>query len=239
MKKAVVLAPGQTCCLPTHACAVWVCCAVQELNFWEFSFDDDPDETLIETPGDYCAAWPLLPIYDVTVRGIVTPHVLESLAETTRLTTLLLQYDMDSSANISQLAAALKPLRQLQELDLAWKEDNLGVHWWPNEAKLGCLSALQEMSELSKLWLKGLPLPRAAAEVIGQLQQVTSLRLISCDVDDYCLNVIALKLTGGSCGGTALAATWVRVCAGACRQLLVYTAAHKLVVPCGALQHLK
>jgi len=188
---------------PTHACAVWVCCAVQELDFCEHSFDDDPDDTLVETPDDYCAAWPLLPIYDVAVRGIVTPHVLESLAETTRLTMLLLHYDEGSSANIHQLAAALKPLKQLQKLDLSWDPDHPGVRWWPDEAKLGCVSALTGMPELSKLWLKGLPLPRAAAGSIGQLQQLTSLRLMCCDVDDYCVNVAALNLTGGSCG-TAL-----------------------------------
>jgi len=164
----------------------------------EFSFDE-PNCTVVEDPEDYCASWPVLPIYNVTVNGFVTSHVLESVAQTTRLTTLVLHYDRGSPANLSRLAAALKHLNQLQELNLAWP-DNPGVRTgWSDEAKLSCVSALLELPELSTLWLRGLPLPCAAAEVIGQLQELTTLRLVCCDVDDYCVNVIALTLTGGWC----------------------------------------
>jgi len=167
----------------------------------EFSFED-ADEAVPDMPADYCAAWPLLPISNVIVRGIVTAHVLDSLAETTRLTSLLLHYDRSSSATLQQLAAALKPLRKLRKLDVAWEPDHPDNRWWRNDAKLGCVSALLELPELSSLWLKGLSLPRAAAEEIGQLQQLTSLRLVSCDIDDYCVNVVAVRLTGRWCGSS-------------------------------------
>lgn len=81
----------------------------------EFSFDE-PNDAVEENPDEYCAAWPLLPIFDVTINGIVTSHVLESVAETTRLTTLMLHYDRYSHSTLSELAAALKPLKQLQVL---------------------------------------------------------------------------------------------------------------------------
>lgn len=164
----------------------------------EFSFAE-PEDFVPDMPAAYCAAWPLLPIHHLIVRGIVTDHVQDSLAETTRLTSLLLHYDRSSSATLQQLAAALKPLKKLQRLDVAWDPDHPDSSWWSDDVKLGCVSALVELPELSTLWLKGLSLPRAAAEEIGKLQQLTSLRLVSCDIDDYCVNVVAVKLTGRWC----------------------------------------
>jgi hypothetical protein len=63
------------------------------------------------TPSDYCEAWPLLPLKEIDVDGVVTGLVLDSLAKATALTELQLEPTQGSSATLDQLAAALKQLK--------------------------------------------------------------------------------------------------------------------------------
>lgn len=129
------------------------------LREWDPYYSGD----VFETPADYCEAWPLLPLDEITVNGDVTPLVLETLAKLTRVTSVQLTLDEDSSVTFSQLGTTLQQLKQLQNL----KIDVLGEaaeqpDWYgSSEEALGCAWALRSLQDLSCLRLRGMDLPFA------------------------------------------------------------------------------
>lgn len=175
----------------THAC-----CCLQEINIREYD-PDNPSYEIYETPADYCAAWPLLPIFDITARGNMTPLVLQSVAKTTWLTSLLLHFDTESSAGVNQLAVALKPLEQLQQVYVSWEDLQSAEHGLEDAALMSSVRALARLPDLASLSLKRLSLTTNAVKVIGTLQQLTSLKLARCGIDDNLLEMVARKLAGG------------------------------------------
>lgn len=176
--------------------AMHTCCSLQEITICEYA-PDNPSCEIYESPDDYCAAWPLLPIFDITTRADVTPFVLQSVAKTTWLTSLQLYFETESSAGVKELAAALKPLRQLQQLSVSWEDLQSAAHGLEDAALMRFVRALTRLPDLASLSLKRLSLTTDAVKVIGRLQQLTSLKLAHCGIDDYLLRMVARKLTGG------------------------------------------
>lgn len=79
-----------------------------------------PEPIPMDDPADYCEAWPMLPLSKLAVAGFITPLVLQSVAKTTQITSLCLHCEEDSMATLSDLAAALQPLKLLSVLDVRW-----------------------------------------------------------------------------------------------------------------------
>jgi hypothetical protein len=152
-----------------------------------------PDGWVLETPANYCEAWPLLPLDVITADGVVTPLVLESLATLTRVTNLQMRLADESSVDLQHLAAALKKLKQLDELIVDWIDtgDEELLPWESQEIGLGCAEALPGMRSVSCLNLQGMSFPRGAAPHFAELQQLTGLRLARCCIDDFMVNIIA------------------------------------------------
>jgi hypothetical protein len=158
----------------------------------------------VETPEDYCEAWPLLRSeawqhIDVD-NGVVTPRVLHSVGHASHITRLQLYCHSDSTATHHDLAAALAPLKLLKSLDVQWVK----LTYWQQVSHVSrvsspaissCAKAVASMAHLTSLSLRHLPLPRSAAVRIASLHQLTSLDLSCCLLDDYAVNVIALRLT--------------------------------------------
>jgi hypothetical protein len=169
----------------------------------------DPDGLVarVDYPDNYCEAWPLLRSEAwqkiIVDNGVVTPRVLHCVGQAPQITRLQLHCHSDSSATHSDLAAALAPLRLLRSLDVQW---HAPMHWDQLSMGSACavasamaryMKAVAGMTSLARLCLRNLPLHRSAADDIAGLQQSTWLDLSCCQLDDYAVNVIALRLAGG------------------------------------------
>jgi hypothetical protein len=192
----------------------------------------------VETPDNYCEAWPLLRAeawqhIDVD-NGVVTSRVLHSVGQASHITGLQLHCHRDSTATHHDLAAALAPLKLLESLDVQWVKLR---HWQQvahdslalSAAMSSCAKAVASMTALKSLKLRNLPLSRAAAVDIASLQQLTTLNMSCCLLDDYAVNVTALHLTGMSMFWGARHPTDVPPITVNVSALCVYRAIHGMV----------
>lgn len=161
---------------------------------------EQPFAKLLEAPEAYCEAWPNLPLKALTLDGLLIPLVMDSLAKVTRLTSLEVTPHEYSSMELNHLATALSRLTSLECLEIDCSNLQLDAQL-DAAAAVSCIKALTHAHKLSKLLVRKLKLPRAAAQHVTELQQLTKLDLERCSLDDYFVNVIALHLTGGVCLG--------------------------------------
>lgn len=173
-----------------------------------FEIDITNEGNLVGCPERWCAAVSQLPIRELALTAVFTAQVFEDLARATRLTQLRISCvaeddDMSPVASVQELAAALRPLRNLRSLtltnpsqlriwDVALAGPNLNLGFTPvlTEA-VGSLTSLHWLS------ISGISIEGSAVNSFTQLQSLTGLCVERCDLDDYCLNIIALHLTGG------------------------------------------
>jgi hypothetical protein len=76
---------------------------LQGLHLKEYTVQG-PSCDPVATPSNYCEAWPLLPLDDITVNGVLTPLVLDSLARS----------QQSLSCSLSPPKAAAQPWTNLQ-----------------------------------------------------------------------------------------------------------------------------
>lgn len=145
---------------------------------------------------------------------MVTPRVLECIGQATHITRLRLECHRKSTAAQSDLAATLAPLKLLESLEVDWPERSdreLAVlgDLASTTRMASCGRAVGGLTCLTSLKLLNVPLQRGAAVDITNLQQLTNLKLSRCQLDDYAVNIFALRLTGENviCMGRLLCLT--------------------------------
>ena len=187
---------------------VFLACLCSVQNAFMLVHDHTDPAGLVErvqTPDEYCEAWPLLRTaawLKVNVdNGVVTPRVLHCVGQASHITRLQLHCHSGTTATHHDLAAALAPLKLLKWLDVDWFKP---IYWQlapdifgSTAAMKGCARAIAGMTGLTRLALRHVPLRRWVADDVTSLQQLTSLGLSCCELDDYTVSVITLRLRYG------------------------------------------